>query len=168
MKKINLIFLFVASFCFLSCTKDKVPSQIDQDLFMMAQNSADFAWYQFNDSLYERSSGSGHSWPFLKTRYNGIAQTQLDGEGKVLPNAAFPENSLIVKELFADSTTIGRYAVMWKQSNHLYADENGWVWGYINADGTTATSATHKGNTCINCHSQNENIDYTLMNKFFP
>ena len=167
MKK-GIVAGFIVASVLSSCSKDKVPSQIDDDLREMAMDTVGFEWYQFNDSLYEKSSGSGHNWPFLKTRYNTLAQTQLDGNGKVLSNASFPDGSLIVKELFADSTTIGRYAILWKQSNHEYADQNGWVWGYINADGSVATSAVHKGNTCISCHQQSENIDYTLMNKYFP
>ncbi len=162
------IALFGLLACCFSCSKDKVPSQIDDELRQLAEETNGFAWYQYNDSLYEKSLGSGHNWPFLKTRFNTIAQTKLDGTGKVQANAIFPEGSVIVKELYSDSTTIGRYAILYKDSDNQYADEKGWVWGYLNADGTVATSAVHKGNTCINCHSQSENIDYMLMNKYFP
>jgi len=162
------LIVLIVSAVVLSCSKDKVPSDIDRELLEMALNTQGSAWYQFNDSLYEKSSGSGHNWPFLKTHYNAIAQTKLDGTGKVQPNALFPEGSLIVKELYTDSTTIGRYAILYKDSENQYADPKGWVWGYINADGSVAVSAVNKGNSCINCHLQSENIDYMLMNKFFP
>ena len=44
----------------------------------------------------------------------------------------------------------------------------GWVWGYINADESIAAPASEKGSQCISCHSQSDNIDYMLMNKYFP
>lgn len=168
MRHYTLIVIVIGGFLLQSCSRDKVPVQIDRELYEMATDLNGFVWYQYNDSLYEKSPGSGHNWPFLKTRYNTIAQSQLDANGKVLANASFPEGSVVVKELFSDSATIVRYAVLWKNSSNDFADENGWVWGYVNSDGSTATSAVHKGNTCISCHQQAGNIDYMLMNLYFP
>ena len=82
--------------------------------------------------------------------------------------ATFPEGSLIVKELYDNSTTLGRYAILYKKSGSSDADAKGWVWGYINADGGVAEAASKKGSSCISCHSQADNIDYMLMNKYFP
>ena len=150
-----------------SCKKDKVASEVDQQLFEMSKTAAGFVWYKNSDSLLDKSPGSGHAEPFLRTRYNSIAATQLDTNGKVKTNAVFPEGSLIVKELHNNSTTIGRYAILYKNSGSEAADAKGWVWGYIDADGTVNQSASKKGSACINCHSQAENIDYMLMNKYF-
>lgn len=150
-----------------SCKKDKVASEVDQQLFEMAKTTTGFVWYKNSDSLLGKSSGSGHAEPFLRTRYNSIAATQLDTNGKVQNNAVFPEGSLIVKELHNNSTTIGRYAILYKNSGSEAADAKGWVWGYIDADGTVNQPASKKGSACINCHSQAENIDYMLMNKYF-
>jgi hypothetical protein len=103
----------------------------------------------------------------LRTRYNAIAATQLDGDEKVMANASFPEESLIVKELSSEST-VERYAILYKKSDSEHADSRDWVWGYINSDGTVATTAEDKGAICTGCHLQPDNIDYMLMNKFFP
>jgi len=168
MKTLILISTLAGAFLFFACTKDQVHENVDQLLYEMALDSEGYQWFQFNDSLYEKSTGSGHNWPFLKTRYNSIAQSQLNSQGNIQSNASFPEGSVVVKELFADSSTIGRYALLWKNSNHKYADQNGWVWGYVNGDGTVAIPASQKGGSCISCHSQSENIDYMLMNKYFP
>lgn len=150
-----------------SCKKDKVASEVDQQLYEMAKTTTGFVWYKNSDSLLGKSSGSGHAEPFLRTRYNSIAATQLDANGKVQTGAVFPEGSLIVKELLNNSSTIGRYAILYKKPGSDAADAKGWVWGYIDADGTVNQPASKKGSACISCHSQAENIDYMLMNKFF-
>lgn len=150
-----------------ACKKDKVASASDQELYEMSKTTNGFVWYKNSDSLLGKSSGSGHAEPFLRTRYNSIAAAKLDTNGKVQTGAIFPEGSLIVKELLDNPTTIGKYAILYKKSGSPDADAKGWVWGYINADGTVDQPASKKGSACINCHSQANNIDYMLMNKYF-
>jgi hypothetical protein len=151
-----------------SCKKDDESKGTDKELFDMAQSSAGFTWYKNADSLFAKSPGSGHPQPFLRTRYNTIAATKLDSIGKIMSDAQFADGSLIVKELFENSTTLGRYAILYKQTNHADADANGWVWGYILSSGSVVEPASKKGASCIGCHSQADNIDYMLMNKYFP
>ena len=151
-----------------SCKKDKVASETDKELFDLATETNGFVWYKNSSALLDKSGGSGHPQPFLKTRYNAIAATQLDTSGKIVSGSTFPEGSLIVKELYDNATKLGRYAILYKKSSSEDADANGWIWGYIDSDGTVAVPASKKGTSCINCHSQAENIDYMLMNKFFP
>jgi hypothetical protein len=166
---INKIFLFTLSvFVLLSCKKDKIEDISDAELLSLAKDTTGFVWFKNEDSLFAKSSGSGHSFVYLKTRYNNIAKSQLGIDGKVLPNAVFPEGSLIVKELFSDSNTLSRYAILYKKSSSNFADEKGWIWGYVNSDGSVAEAASKKGASCISCHSQNGQIDYQLMNKFYP
>jgi Cytochrome P460 len=157
--------LFV--FIVVACTKDQVNT-VDIELLAKAKDTSGFVWYKYSDTLLPKSAGSGHNEPFLRTRYNGIAASQLDSTGKVLVNAQFPEGSLIVKELYDNTTTIGRYAILYKDSDNYFADANGWIWGYMNADGSIVEAASKKGNACIGCHSQAQNIDYMLMNAYFP
>ena len=151
-----------------SCKKDKEAEGIDKQLLDMAQSSDGFTWYKNSSALLDKSAGSGHNYPFLRTRYNALAATMLDQDGKIIEGALFPEGSFIVKDLYSDASTLGRYAMLYKQSNSSSADANGWIWGYINADGSVAVSAEDKGQQCISCHSQEGAIDYMLMNKFFP
>jgi hypothetical protein len=104
----------------------------------------------------------------LRTRYNSIAAANLNDAGKIIEGSTFPAGSVIVKEFHDNSQKIARYAVLYKNPDSKDADSKGWVWGYINADGTIAQSATEKGNGCSSCHNQSGNIDYMLMNKYFP
>lgn len=151
-----------------SCKKEKDAEGIDKEMYDMSTITAGFTWYKNSNSNLSKSSGSGHPQPFLKTRYNSIAATKLDANGKIIPGSQFPEGSLIVKELLNNASEIERYAILYKKSGSAEADANGWVWGYINKNGTVAELASKKGEACIGCHTQSDNIDYMLMNKYFP
>ena len=165
--------LFLASFLVIiltihACKNENQAIGTDQELYEMAQSTQGFRWFKNSNTLLAKSSGSGHSNPFLRTRYNAIAASKLDSTGKIQTGATFPEGALIVKELYDNSSSLGRYAILYKKSTHADADARGWVWGYINSDGSVAEGASKKGSACISCHSQTDNIDYMLMNAYFP
>lgn len=171
MKKQTIIWvtftLSIVAITFQACKKDEPAEGIDRELFDMAIETNGFTWFENSDAWLPKSSGSAHNYANLRTRYNTTAATQLDGNGRILANASFPEGSVIVKEL-SDGTSAELYAILYKRSDSEFADANGWVWGYVNADATVQTSAEDKGAGCISCHSQQGNIDYMLMNTFFP
>jgi hypothetical protein len=169
----KLILLLSLTLIFFSCKKEEETiynseTNTDLELYQKAKATTNFSWYKNIDSLFKKSSGSGHGQAYFKTRFNAIAASKLTSEGKVQNNASFPEGSLIVKELYADEKSLDLYAILFKDSKNVDADAKGWVWGYIRPGGNVAVSASKKGSSCINCHSQSENIDYVLMNKFYP
>jgi hypothetical protein len=163
-----LAFCLVSIWTINSCKKEKEAPGTDKELYEMAKSTSGFTWFKNSSSLLNKSSGSGHPQPFLRTRYNSVAASKLDTNGRIITGATFPEGSLIVKELYDNSTTLGRYAILYKKTGSADADAKGWVWGYINADGGVAVAASKKGSSCTSCHSQADNIDYMLMNKYFP
>jgi hypothetical protein len=172
--KIRLKILVFLSCCLIgiwtinSCKKEKEAKGTDKELYDLAKETTGFTWYKNSSALLNKSSGSGHPQQFLRTRYNAIASSKLDANGKIIAGTSFPEGSLIVKELYDNATTLGRYAILYKKAASPDADAKGWVWGYINADGGVAAEASKKGSSCNGCHSQSDNIDYMLMNKYFP
>lgn len=162
---------FVIGTIFISlfaCEKE-TETATDKELYQMATtNIESFVWYKNSDALLAKSAGSGHTQPYLRTRYNAIAAEMLNDQGKVIDGSSFPEGSLIVKELIGSNEQVEIYAILYKKTDHKYADSNGWVWGYVEADGDVKESASKKGSGCISCHSQPGSIDYMLMNKYFP
>ncbi|HRK74669.1 MAG TPA: cytochrome P460 family protein [Rhodothermales bacterium] len=140
----------------------------DETLYDFAKSTTGYVWYKKSDLLLPKSSGSGHTAPLMRTRFNATASAKLDAAGKVQPNATFPDGSVVVKELVTSGGDLSLYAILYKKSGHPDADAKGWVWGYINPDGSVRISASQKGAACISCHTQSGNIDYVLMNKFFP
>lgn len=150
------------------CKDDTVEETTDERLYDLATESSGFTWYKFDDTLLNSSPSSGHTEPFLRTKYNGLASQHLDSTGKVKSGASFGEGSLIVKELYDGNKDLSTLAVLLKDADHVDADAEGWVWGYLNADGSVREAASNKGTACNNCHAQSGNIDYMLMNKYFP
>lgn len=161
--------LAIAPLIFLSsCFKnDKTFSETDYELFKMAEKKDGFVWYKNSEEYLDKSSGTGHSNPLLRTRYNAIAAAMLDSNGRIMEGVNFPEGALIVKELYDSNKKLERYAILYKNATSPDADAKGWVWGYINSNNTSAAPASQKGKSCISCHSQENNIDYMLMNKYF-
>jgi hypothetical protein len=168
MKKLSVVSFICLFIMINACNKDEEAKGTDKELLEMAMVSSGFTWYKHSGDFLDKSSGSGHPFPILRTRFNEIAATQLDSVGKISASAVFPEGSLIVKELAESDEVVVRYAILYKDSNHNDADANGWVWGYVNLDGTVSSPAANKGGSCIGCHTQEGNIEYMLMNKFFP
>ncbi len=154
----------------VSCSEkeDETKLTTDEELYNMATQLTSSTWFGKSDALLNKSSGSGHTEPFLRVKYNSIAAAKLDANGRVTAGTIFPDGSLIVKELMTDAQTINGYAIMYKKAGHIHADANGWVWGYLDKAGAVKLSASTKGSGCTSCHGESGNIDYTLMNKAFP
>ena len=150
------------------CKHEPASSALDSELLELARASDGHVWYRFSDSLLPRSPLTGHGEAFLRTRYDPTAAALLDSTGKVLPDTTFPEGALIVKELWEDQSTLGTFAVLLKRPSDPAADANGWVWGYIRANGEVRNSALDKGSACRGCHGQAGSIDASLMNLSFP
>ena len=109
LKKMFILTIILAgTWTINSCKKDKEDSisGTDKELYDMAKGTTGFTWFKNSDSLLNKSSGSGHPQPFLRTRYNTVASSQLDSTGRIMTGALFPEGSLIVKELHDNSTTL--------------------------------------------------------------
>ena len=73
------------------CAKDQAPASIDRELYLKAKDTAGFVWYAHNANPLGKSAGSGHAFPFLRTRFNAIAAQSLDSTGKIAENILFTE-----------------------------------------------------------------------------
>lgn len=163
---LTVVLIGLCGTIFVSCVNNSLEPTTDMDLYDMSIAPSGFSWYNFSDSLLEKSDASGHSQPYLRTRYNNTAASMQDSNGKITPGLSFPDHSLIVKELFETQSSRSAFAIMYKDEGHKLADSTGWVWAILAQDGTVMVSATEKGTTCIHCHSQQGNIDNTLMTKY--
>lgn len=166
--KLSFLSIFICLFTLFSCKYDNVEGRFETDIFNRAKSTNGYVWFKYSDIALQKSSGSGHEQPILKTRYNSIAAGLLDSVGKIKLGAKFSEESMVVKELIDNNGKIQVYAVLYKNSKHPNSDSKGWVWGYYNADGTVRISSSLKGKDCSGCHSQSLNEDYMLMNKYYP
>ncbi|MGQ0537951.1 MAG: cytochrome P460 family protein [Gemmatimonadaceae bacterium] len=132
----------------------------DAALYQLAAGRAPWTFFANNPGTLNRSPGSGHSEPQLRTQYNARAATQLDATARVRPGASFPDSSIIVKELYAGGR-INTVAVMMKLRGSPQASQAGWVWGYFDPTGGVRISVNNRGAACAGCHSSG--IDFTRM-----
>ncbi len=137
-------------------------------IFETAKQTSGYTWYKKSDALIGKTAKSGHSEPFMRTRYNSTAAQMLDASGKVKEGSVFAEGSIITKELINADKSVNGYALLIKRKADPNADADGWVWGYVTATGAERHSLTSKGNGCIGCHSIAGHIDRTLMNVSVP
>jgi len=169
-KNIIIVFLVISIFAITStvqsCKKEATGS--DKDLFDKSKITTGYTYYKLSTAILNKTSGSGHSDAKLATRYNSEAAKDLDANGKVKAGTVFAENSLIVKELYDNSSTATGYAIMYKKTGDVNADSKGWVWAVYSKDGIVKQAASKKGSGCISCHAGAGNIDYSLMNVSFP
>ena len=136
----------------------------DATLFGLTANDASWTFYKRSSTPITRSSAP-HPESRALVRYNTQAATQLDAAGKVKSGAAFPDSSVIVKEL-SNGTAVSTYAVMLKMRNSSSAGPGGWIWAEFGPGGAVKFSTTARGAACTSCH--NPGIDFTRMNDSHP
>jgi hypothetical protein len=165
---INLLMLISTVNIFNSCSK--VETVDTDNLIFTKMNESGFIDYKFSSLRLAKSSGSGHSASYFITKYNAIAQKNIDANtGKPKGNGSFENGSLIVKDFYDNMTDAKTFsAIMYYDKSNANADANGVLWAYINSNGSARISTTSKGSSCISCHSQSGHVQYGLMNKFFP
>ena len=168
MTKRNFLFIPLVSFLLLAgCTKDRTISGFDAELFTKAQRKDGFVYYNFSTEYLEAPEETEHKSKYLRTKYNYLAATILDSiTGTLVPGDIFPDGSMIVNEMSSIKGEPEKLAIMFKDPKNVYADQNGWVWTYLNADNTVIEPASRKGISCIACHSKGK-TDYTLMSSYF-
>jgi hypothetical protein len=177
----SLLFIFILGFN--ACKKDdpltepvgNIPGPpgsptagiTNLDSFLVAQSHLlqNFTWYKNDPVIRESSNASAHN-KYFRVRFNAIANAALSAQGKLPAGGAFPQGSLVVKELYDTPTgPVKLLAILLKDSANSYA-VNGWLWAELKPDGGNYISATAKGAQCVSCHSANSR-DYTRIFDLF-
>lgn len=157
--------LFILALQLNRCKDEEGAVGPDLQLFNEATATSGFAFYQDNPSILTSSNASGHR-PYMRVKFNSIAQSVLGLDGRLPNGSSFPNGSLIVKELYDNPQgNIQLYAVLKKDSLDPSAGVN-WLWGEYYADGSVAASVTEVGSQCISCHSTNSR-DYVRVFDLF-
>ncbi|MEO8211399.1 MAG: cytochrome P460 family protein [bacterium] len=144
-----------------SCVSEKEDGVIisDATLFEMAQNVSSFSYFENNSDTLNTDPSSPH-FAFVRVRFNPRARSGMNDSLNLLTAATFPEESMIVKEVYGSKGgALTRYEIMYK----LHGASNsasGWVWSELAADGTPIYTSINKGDQCISCHSLPVNSDF--------
>ncbi len=134
----------------------------DAALFALASPTAGFTWFAGTTDTLGSTAGTGHVERRLRIRVNARAATQLDPQGYFRAGAAFPDSSLIVKELYDANGRITTLAVMYKRRGDRNAAANDWLWGYFDRSGNVKFALSTRGSVCTGCHASG--TDYTRAN----
>ena len=140
------------------------PSVSDAALYSLVRADSSWTFYKRSATPITRSS-QPHPESRALVRYNARAATQLDAAGKVRSGAAFPDSSIIVKEL-SNGSTLATYAVMMKLSGSASAGPGGWIWAEFGPTGAVKFPTASRGSACTSCHVAG--TDYTRMNDSHP
>ncbi len=157
---VNTLFFFITVLSvFYSCTKDIAKNPLlaysDKALLDSARNESAFIYYK-NDPGAIYSGTNGPHGPF-KLKFNKIAATVLTDNGKLPIGQAFPNGSLVVKEV--PSTNV--YAIMYKK-------EGSWLWLEAHNDGSVVHSVNKDPQAaCVSCHSQAGQRDLVVSFNFY-
>jgi hypothetical protein len=151
MKKYFLLLLVVIFFS--GCVSDKQEGAVvsDASLFGLATSVSAFSYYKNSPDTLDADPASPH-FAFVRVKFNPRATASLNVSLSGLSAASFPDESLIVKEVY-DTRGGGLqvYAVMLKMRG-AGNNGDGWIWGEYRADGTVIYSAARKGDQCVGCH----------------
>ncbi|MBL7924037.1 MAG: cytochrome P460 family protein [Bacteroidia bacterium] len=147
-------------FLLASCKKEEEKEKkANTDLYCEI-NAGPYAYYSGTPVITE---GLGGAHGFMKVRFNSVAQTALDSSGKLPTGSAFPNGSVIVKEVYNSlGGGLQLYAVMKKENWNEYAGSS-WLWGEYRPGGEVVFSVAKKGNGCISCHSSPDHRDLTKV-----
>jgi hypothetical protein len=167
MKKEFLVTMFILVSLVISLSQCKKLTEEDRALFDKSKTTTGFTYYKGDDTILPSSPQSAHN-AFFRVRFNATAQAALTDNGKLPAGGAFPDGSLIVKELY-DSQTGGLalLAIMEKATGNSSAGAN-WLWAEYKPDGKLGYSVSKKGSGCTGCHSTTGHRDYMRLFELFP
>lgn len=163
----NRIILFATFLIIVFWSACKHDPAVPQGIFnnqTLAEIVANSNKNYYQDTMLIRQSvqESAHL-PWFRLWMNDVAAAALGPDGKLPPGNLFPDSALIVKELYNSATgPLQINAIMMKLPDNA-ASANGWLWAYLNPDGSTNISIFEKGSSCTGCHSATPNRDFTRV-----
>lgn len=112
-----------------------------------------------------RLNGSEAHRPIIRVRLNAVANAALVN-GRLAANTAFPDGSIVVKEIRPTATTpVTLYTVMVKDRGNALAG-NGWLWAEYGPSGSVTYSVNSRGGACTSCHLRERGPQNDLVRTF--
>lgn len=140
----------------------------DADLFALVTKTEPFSAYRLFPNADEIASGtlngsSAHR-PLVRTSLNATALGALQN-GRLPNGTAFPNGSIVFKEVRTDGGTTVTYAIMYKSPANRLAG-GGWLWAELSPTGTVGYSVSNRGGGCTGCHSLERGVQNDLVRTF--
>ncbi len=162
MRNVIIFLIVVGIISILACTSKKQEGVFitDDVLFNLVKSSTSFTYYKNNiDTLLADPATNGAHGNYVRIRFNQKAISALNDSVSSPIKIFFPNESLIVKEIYDQSgSALLVLAVMYKFSGSANSG-SGWVWAEYLPNGTAAYSSINKGGQCVSCHARGNNFD---------
>lgn len=142
-----------------SCTSDKEEGLVISDaaLYELVRSQT-FTYFKRSGDTLPADPASEHL-SFIRVSFNPRAVSVLNDSASNTLTVPFPDESLIVKEIYNfPGGPLTGYAIMYKE-DHAANSGSGWIWNEMNPDGSVTYSASRKGDQCIGCHSSGQQAD---------
>jgi hypothetical protein len=125
----------------------------DIALYKWINSETDYAYYKNDSSILLTSDETERAHDnYMRVKFNKIAASVLDTDGKLPKGKSFPDSSIIIKEIYGDKSSPAElWAVMVKMKGDKNAGED-WLWAEFTPGGEVEYSVTKNGKTCIKCH----------------
>ena len=158
MKVLKIASILLISF-FFSCVSDKEEGVLisDETVYNLVKTSS-LSFFKKSSDTLQVDPASPHG-SFIRVLMNPKAQSVMNDSLNALIQSSFPDESLIVKEVYnTKGGALQNYAVMYKFKGALN-NGSGWIWNELEPDGKVIYSAGKKGDQCTSCHSEGTNAD---------
>ncbi len=134
----------------------------DAALYSWISSETDYTYYKNDSTILLTSDETERAHDnYMRVRFNKIAASVLDADGKLPKGKGFPDSSIIVKEIYGDkSSPVELWAVMVKLKGDKNAGED-WLWAEYSPSGEVEYSVTKKGKSCVKCHKHGR--DYVRL-----
>ncbi len=150
-----------------SCSSKKEEGVVisDATLFSLTQTVSSFTYLNRSLDTLPVAGNSPHGG-HIRVRFNQKAISAMNDSATRLSKTFFPDESLIVKEVYGPSGgPLLEYSIMYKLPGAVNS-VSGWVWAEYYPDGTPEYSSSEKGGECISCHSASGNYDLVQIFRF--
>jgi hypothetical protein len=146
----------------MACTNKKQEGVLitDETLLNLSKTLSSFTYLRNSmDTLAADPATNGFHGNYIRVRFNQKAISAMNDSVSGLAKIFFPDESLIVKEVYDESGgALDEIAVMYKMAGAANSG-SGWIWAEYLADGSVEYSAINQGDECISCHAGSGNDD---------
>ena len=134
----------------------------DETLYKWVNSEKDFVYYKNSDAILPTTEDTERAHDnFQRTRFNKIAASVLNSEGKLPKGGVFPDSSVIVKEIYSDKNSQPEILAVMVKLKGAENSNKDWLWAEYSPKGEVEYSVNKNGKVCVKCHNTGD--DYVRI-----
>lgn len=134
----------------------------DEALYKWVSGETDFVYYKNNNAILPTTEDTERAHDnFQRTKFNKIAASVLNSEGKLPKGGVFPDSSIIIKEIYSDKNSQPEILAVMVKLKGAENSNKDWLWAEYSPAGEVEYSVNKNGKVCVKCH--NTGNDYVRI-----